>query len=203
MESSFLITGILFGLSAGLSPGPMLTLVISESMKKGTRAGVTIASAPLLTDLPIIAATQLILIELSQINVVLGVISIGGSLLLAWYAWESFFMKDDPEMSTGGSRTSLKKGVLTNFTNPNPYLFWMTIGGPVLLSSYQSGYENTALFLLGMYVFLIGSKASLAVITSKSRGFLNSRLYHGVLKALGLVLAGFSVHFFLKGIAFF
>lgn len=203
MESSFLITGILFGLSAGLTPGPMLTLVISESMRKGTRAGVTIASAPLLTDLPIIVVTQWVLIELSQINVILGVISIAGSLLLAWYAWESFFMKDDPNEEAGSSRTSLKKGILTNFTNPNPYLFWITIGGPVLLSSYRSGYTNTAMFLAGMYVFLIGSKASLAVITSKSRDFLHSRLYHGILKALGLILAGFSVHFFMKGIAFF
>lgn len=53
----FLLSGILLGLSGGLAPGPLLTLVASETLRHGARAGVRVALAPLLTDLPIVLAT--------------------------------------------------------------------------------------------------------------------------------------------------
>jgi threonine/homoserine/homoserine lactone efflux protein len=49
-------TGIVLGLSAGLSPGPLMTLVVAESLKGGASAGIRIALAPLVTDAPIISS---------------------------------------------------------------------------------------------------------------------------------------------------
>ena len=37
VESSLLVSGAVFGLSGGLTPGPLLTLVISETLKHGVR----------------------------------------------------------------------------------------------------------------------------------------------------------------------
>jgi threonine/homoserine/homoserine lactone efflux protein len=53
--SGIVTTALVFGLSAGLSPGPLMTLVIAETLKRGIPAGIRIAVAPLITDLPIIA----------------------------------------------------------------------------------------------------------------------------------------------------
>ena len=52
--SYFLTVGILLGLSAGIAPGPLLTLVVSETLSGGVGAGVRVALSPLLSDLPII-----------------------------------------------------------------------------------------------------------------------------------------------------
>lgn len=49
----FLISGIVFGLAAGVAPGPLLALVFSETLKYGKKEGVTVAISPLITDLPI------------------------------------------------------------------------------------------------------------------------------------------------------
>lgn len=57
----FLLTGVLLGLSSGLAPGPLLALVASETLRHGVRAGVRVALAPLITDLPIILTTILLL----------------------------------------------------------------------------------------------------------------------------------------------
>ncbi|MCD6225405.1 MAG: hypothetical protein J7K32_07820 [Deltaproteobacteria bacterium] len=54
---TFLTAGTILGLSAGLIPGPLLTLVISETLRHNIKAGIKIAVAPLLTDLPIIGLT--------------------------------------------------------------------------------------------------------------------------------------------------
>ena len=59
--NSLLMSGMLLGLSAGLSPGPMLTLVVSQTLRHGIQEGVKVAFAPLLTDTPIVIACLLFL----------------------------------------------------------------------------------------------------------------------------------------------
>ena len=48
--------GVVFGLAAGLMPGPLLALVIQQTLRHGPGEGIKVAAAPLLTDLPIVAA---------------------------------------------------------------------------------------------------------------------------------------------------
>ncbi len=55
-EISLLFSGVVFGLSGGLSPGPLLTLVVSETLKHGIKEGVKVSIAPLITDPPIVIA---------------------------------------------------------------------------------------------------------------------------------------------------
>ncbi|MBT4876955.1 MAG: LysE family translocator, partial [Desulfobacula sp.] len=43
----YLTIGMVLGLSAGLAPGPLLTLVISETLLHDIRAGIKVAMAPL------------------------------------------------------------------------------------------------------------------------------------------------------------
>ena len=43
-------TGLLLGAPSGLAPGPMLLLIISETLRHGKRAGLKVACIPLFTD---------------------------------------------------------------------------------------------------------------------------------------------------------
>ncbi|MDH3383440.1 MAG: LysE family translocator, partial [Deltaproteobacteria bacterium] len=61
----FLGAGIVLGLSAGFSPGPLLAMVLSQTIRHGAREGIKIAAAPLLTDLPIILVSTFLLAKLS------------------------------------------------------------------------------------------------------------------------------------------
>ena len=83
----YLTVGILFGLAAGFSPGPLLALVVSESLEIGISAGIKVALARILTDVPIIGITLLVLTQLSGINHMLGIISLmgGGYVLTMGY----------------------------------------------------------------------------------------------------------------------
>jgi threonine/homoserine/homoserine lactone efflux protein len=73
MESiEFLISGVIFGLVAGISPGPLLTLVISETLRHNKRAGIAIAVAPVLTDVPIVISSIFILTKVAGFQLILG-----------------------------------------------------------------------------------------------------------------------------------
>ncbi len=84
----FLSAGLLLGLSSGLAPGPLLTLVASETLHHGAAAGIRVALAPLLTDAPIILATLLVLQPLTDQQMPLALLHLAGGLYLGWLAVE-------------------------------------------------------------------------------------------------------------------
>ena len=101
----FLISGVLFGLVAGIFPGPLLTLVISETVKHNRKEGMIVACAPILTDLPIVLLSIFVLSKLSSFNHILGVISFLGALFIAYLGYESITLKGIELKSTESKST--------------------------------------------------------------------------------------------------
>lgn len=197
----FLFTGILFGLVAGISPGPLLALVIAETLTHSRKEGILVALAPLVTDLPVVFISVFLLAKFSYSHILLGIISLLGALFIAYLAYESISVK------TGGLRLqktephSLRKGVTANFLSPHPYLFWIAVGAPTTIKAYQTNLLSACLFILGFYLFLTGSKIFVAFVTDKSRDFLKSRGYLYTIRLLGAVLLIFAVLFLKEGLA--
>ena len=52
----FASLGGFLGLTAGISPGPLLTIVISETLKHGRKEGFKVAVSPLFTDVLIVVS---------------------------------------------------------------------------------------------------------------------------------------------------
>jgi threonine/homoserine/homoserine lactone efflux protein len=86
----YFIAGITLGLYSGLSPGPLLVLVISQTINHGYHEGTKVALAPVISDLPIVILSLLFLSVISEYTSVLGVISIIGGAYLGYLAYESF-----------------------------------------------------------------------------------------------------------------
>lgn len=188
----FLVSGILFGLVAGLLPGPLLTLVISETIRHNKKEGIKVASAPVLTDLPIILLSVFVLAELSNYHLVLGILSIAGALFIGYLAYESIMIKG-LELNLENIKTqSLRKAVITNFLSPYPYLFWISIGAPSIIKGYKINLLSVIFFILGFYLLLVGSKVVVALIVDKSKFFLKSNAYVYIIKTLGVILLIFA-----------
>ena len=68
--------GLLLGAPSGFAPGPMLLLIISETLRHGKRAGAKVACIPLLTDAPIVLASGLLFTQITNMNMILGGISV-------------------------------------------------------------------------------------------------------------------------------
>jgi threonine/homoserine/homoserine lactone efflux protein len=196
----FLISGILFGAAAGISPGPLLTLVISETLRHGKREGVIIASAPLVTDVPIVCVSVFILAKLLNFSLILGIISLLGAAFIAYLAFESITIKGIELNLEEVKAQSLKRGIITNLLSPHPYLFWITIGAPLLLKGYRTNVLSVFFFLSGFYLFLVGSKIVIALMVDKYKSFLKSNAYVYIVKTLGLILLVFSALFIKDGL---
>jgi threonine/homoserine/homoserine lactone efflux protein len=117
-----------------------------------------VALAPIITDLPIIILAMLFLSVVSGYTPILGMISITGGFYLGYLAYESFKnegISKDIDLETP---KSLKKGVAINLLNPAPYLFWITIGGPLIIHAYLENPLSPLLFITGFYGLLVGLK---------------------------------------------
>ncbi len=198
--SAYLILGISMGLTAGLSPGPLLMLLISETLKQNRKAGILIACVPLITDLPIVLISLFIFDVISDYHFILGIISILGAMYLGYQAYENFRLRNITHGIDELKQKSLKKGIITNFLNPNPYLFWMTIGAPTVIKGYRTGIFLSLCFVIAFYLFLVGSKIIIALLVDRSKALLKSSLYMILVRVLGLILLGFSLLFIKEGL---
>ncbi|MDG4549315.1 MAG: LysE family transporter [Candidatus Contendobacter sp.] len=194
----FLLSGILLGLSGGLAPGPLLTLVASETLRHGARAGVRVALAPLLTDLPIVLATVSLLRPLTDQAAPLALIQMSGGLYLAWLGIQGLRFRG-AELEPTQPAGSLRRGIVANFLNPSPYLFWLTVGTPTVLAAWREGWPAAAAFVVAFYALLVGSKVSLAIALGRARHLLRSGGYIVLMRGLGLLLLAYGLLFLRAG----
>lgn len=197
---TFTITGIVFGLTAGISPGPLLTLVITETLTHGRKEGIKVAIAPLLTDIPIILVTIFILSKLDDSDSILGVISLLGGLFIIYLGITSFKAKEIEIDTKTIKPKSIRRGIIVNILNPHPYLFWLTVGVPLLFKSYNISPGTALAFIISFYTFLVGSKISVAILVHKSRNYLKNKNYRWIMRILGIVLLVFAAIFFRDGL---
>jgi threonine/homoserine/homoserine lactone efflux protein len=187
---NFFTMGIVLGLSAGFSPGPLLALLISETLQHGTKAGVKVAIAPIIGDLPLIVLTYFILAKLSNFHDILGVISMTGGVLIFIMGYKDIRSKRELATIRTNPSQSLAKGILVNALNPYPYLFWFGVGAPTLVKAMAINITAAFLFIFGFYTTLVGSKVLLAILVGKSTTFLHSKVYIYIVRFLGLALCG-------------
>jgi len=189
---SYIFLGFSLGLSAGLAPGPLLALVIQRTMRYGVASGLRIAVAPLLTDLPIVILALLIISRLPEVYLH-GMMAVGGAFVL-WLAFEAWRETGDislDEVEPPSAQQDLLRGAMVNFLNPHPYLFWGTVGAPLVIRAWNQNPWYAIGFIVVFYLFLVGSKVVLALILGRLHK-LPTRLYHRLMQfsALLLLLAG-------------
>lgn len=203
MTGAALVSGVVLGLSAGLSPGPMLTLVVFQTLKHGIKEGLKVAMAPLLTDAPIVIVSLLLLARMSNMASVLGSLAILGGAYLFFLAYESIRFKGEDLETAAAPPRSIRKGVMVNFLNPSPYIFWITIGGPLVIKAWQEHVAAPIAFIVPFYVLLVGTKCVVAIISGNSRGFMKSNHYIWAMRLLGCILVVFGVVFIRDGLTYF
>ncbi len=185
--------GSLLGVAAGFSPGPLTLLVISETLRHGLRSGLQVAIAPILTDIPIILLAILVLERLSGWPLALGVVSLAGGAFLLWLGYGSMRVGGVEISSAGDGPHSIRRGIAINLLNPNPYVFWISVGVPTILGALSISYAHAAAFLGAFFFFIVGSKALLARLVHGSRAFMKGGIYLGVMRLLGALLMVYGI----------
>ncbi len=204
-----LLTAIAIGFSAGCMPGPLSVAVVQQTLQRGLWQGIKVSLTPLITDGPIILCSLWVLTYFRSSQPLIALISLLGGLYLLRLGLKMLLSESRVELEQSGDKSdepgvhSVKEGQLLelrdvvriNLLNPNPYLFWTTVGGAYIVSG--DSWEALA-FTLALLLSVIGAKATQAVITSVFRGRGPLLLRRCANRGFGLALALFAATYLKK-----
>ena len=193
---SLSVAGVALGVIEGIKPGPLLTMVIRETLSGGLRAGVWTAAAPIFTDGPLIIVSLLAASWISTRPSILIVISILGAAYLLKMGLECFSIEPpSSDLAEVDVSDSFKRGILTNLLNPNVYIFWFLIGGPLMASVADEEPLAPVAYAVTFLVSIIIVKSIIALAFDRTRGNLSRRSYSIMLSLCGVAMIFFAIGF--------
>ena len=204
---SYLIFGITYAFAAAVQPGPLLTYIISQTIKKGWRSTLPAAFAPVISDIPILI---LILFLLSTMpDSFIFILRLGGGLFLLYLGFRAFkswqaFDADQTILNESGQQT-LFNAVFVNLLNPAPYLGWSLILGPIFIEGWKLAPINGIAMIIGFYVTMILTLAGIIILFGFARkmGPKVSKILLGlssiVLFAFGIYQLWLGINYFVQG----
>ena len=190
------IAGATLGIVEGIKPGPLLTMVIRETLSGGLRAGLWTAAAPIFTDGPLVIFSLFAAAWIATNPSALLVITLAGAIFLAQMGYECFGleppnMDEDTTPPTG----SFLRGVITNLLNPNVYVFWFLIGGPLMASVADEEILAPIAYAITFLVTIMLTKAAIAYAIHRASGNISATVYRRLLAICGIVMIGFSLYY--------
>lgn len=187
-----LILGLTLGLAAGISPGPLLVLVVTAAIRGGWPAGVLAACAPLVSDALVVVGTLLVLDQLP--DRALGYVALAGAAFIVWTGVTTMREARTASLTPSAgerrnaARQALGQAALMNLLSPHPWIFWATVLGPLTLTTWQDSSLGAVSLVIGFYVAIVGAKALIAVVVAGQRHRLGDRGYRRALVVAGVLL---------------
>ncbi len=199
--AAYLILGATYAFAAAVSPGPLQTYLISQTLLHGWRRTVPAAFAPLISDGPIILLVLLVLTRLPP-RAELGLRLAGGGFLLylaanAFREWRGQ-EAGRPDPRPPAPRTLLR-ATAVNLLNPNPYLGWTLVMGPLLLQGWRESPSHGIALLAGFYATMVSTTAGIIALFAAARG-LAPRGGRTLIGASAVALFGFGVYQLWSGV---
>ena len=153
------------------------------------------AAAPIFTDGPLIIVSLFFAGWMAPEPSVLLLISALGALFLTKMGLECFTLElPDPDME-GDATGSFKRGVLTNLLNPNVYVFWFLIGGPLMATAAEQEPIAPVIYAIAFLLSIILVKAAIAWIFVGGGTWLSPRKYRIAMVVCGLAMLAFAISF--------
>lgn len=185
-------------------PGPLLTVTVSESTRRGAIAGPLVIFGHGLLELALIAALLLGMAPFLQRNDVFVVISLVGGSILLWMAFSMFrslpHLRLDIAQENEKSKNLVLTGIVFSLINPYWIIWWASIGLGYILHSVKYGVIGITAFFLGHILADLAWYAFISFGVSKGRRFFSDVFYRRLIGCCASFLVLFSCYFFYSGI---
>jgi threonine/homoserine/homoserine lactone efflux protein len=185
-------------------PGPLLTVNISESSRRGFIVGPLLMLGHSILELSLLIALLFGLAPFFNQNGFKITISLIGGSILLWMAMGMF--RALPSLSLNWDVQQVKgnnlvlTGILMSLANPYWILWWATVGIDNVTKSREYG-------ILGIFFFFIGHILAdfvwytmISTAVGQGRTFLNDRLYKGLIGVCAAALVVFACLFIGKAL---
>lgn len=208
-------TAFVVGLSGAMMPGPLLTVTITESARRGFMAGPLLVLGHAILEGALVIALAVGLAAVLTKSLVSMIIAVVGGFFLIWMGWsmarDAYFDKvklvdigqDKKAVNADGKHDKLSEGskndsaasmhpvlagVLVSLSNPYWSLWWATVGLGYITMSLKYGTTGMASFFSGHILSDLAWYCLVAAGVAGGRRFLSAGVYRGIILICGLFL---------------
>lgn len=205
----FAVTSFGVGLSGALVPGPMFTVTVSDSIKKGFTAGPMVVLGHILTEI------LMMVVILAGLGQILGsqtaafIIGIFGGTVLIFMGYNtsrsnavlSNIKIEENKLPKYGP---FLKGVITSISNPYFFIWWATIGLAFMFKGLAlAGILGLLSFSIGHWLADLSWFSAVSFISSRGSKFMSNNTYKAVMTICGIFLILLGIYFIVSQIGLF
>ncbi|MBU7005680.1 LysE family transporter [Phosphitispora fastidiosa] len=201
------VTSWILGFSGAMMPGPLLTVTVSETTRRGAKAGPLLMAGHALLELALVAALILGLKSFLNNQYFIITVSIVGGLFLIWMGYGmlrdarqgniSLELQSGPEKVLVGP---VLTGMLVSLSNPYWTIWWATVGLGYLTSAWEYGMAGLFFFFTGHILADFTWYGVVAVAIARGKKVMSDRLYRRIIAVCGAFLIGLALTFIWNGI---
>jgi threonine/homoserine/homoserine lactone efflux protein len=197
-------TSFLVALSGALMPGPLFTVTVSESSRRGPAAGPLLIVGHGILELALVVALVFGVGPLLRKEPVFIATALLGSSVLLWMAWgmlrslPQLTLAVQPQCEAG--RNLVLAGILLSLANPYWTIWWVSIGLGYITQSLALGIAGVAVFFVGHILADFVWYAAVSAAVWKGKRFMSDRAYRGLIGACAVFLIVFAGMFGYAGL---
>ena len=197
----FALTSFGVGLSGALVPGPMFTVTVSDSVKKGFIAGPRVVLGHIMAEI------LMMIVILAGLGQILGsqtaafIIGIFGGAVLIFMGYNtsrSNTTLSNIKTEENGTQKygSFLKGVITSISNPYFFIWWGTIGLAFMFKGLAfAGIIGLLAFSIGHWLADLSWFSVISFASSRGSKFMNDKTYKAVMIICGAFLVLLGIYF--------
>ncbi|MFW2367162.1 MAG: LysE family transporter [Desulforhopalus sp.] len=197
-------TSFIIALSGALMPGPLLTVTVSESSRRGAMTGPMMIFGHGILELVLILALLAGLAPLLVRDDVFTFISLTGGSVLLWMGLSMLRslpgLTLNEHVSNEKSRNLVLAGIVLSAVNPYWLIWWASIGLGYIMHSMKFGFLGVAAFFSGHILADLAWYALISFGIARGRHLFSNALYRKMIGGCGLFLIIFSFWFFTSGV---
>jgi threonine/homoserine/homoserine lactone efflux protein len=192
---AYIVFGATYAFACAVQPGPLQTYIVSQALGHGWRRALPAALSPVLSDGPIALLALLVLTRIPPHFASL--VRLAGGCFLLYLAWRALnTWREYRGLEIEGGAASPARSVLSaavvNLLNPNPYLGWSLVMGPMLLKGWRESPGHGIALVVSFYATMVVSLGAIIIVFAAARS-LGPRISRTLVLVSGLALAGFGV----------
>lgn len=197
-------TSFVLALSGALMPGPLLTVTVSESSRRGAMTGPLMIFGHGLLELALIVGLLSGLAPILVRDDVFILISLTGGAVLLFMGITMLrnlpgLVMASPDASAG-SRNLVVAGLVLSAANPYWLIWWASIGLGYIMHSMKFGALGVAAFFSGHILADLTWYTLVSFGIARGRHLLGNGLYRKLIGGCAFFLIAFACRFFYSGV---
>ncbi len=198
-------TSFVLALSGALMPGPLMTVTVSESSRRGASTGPLMIFGHGLLELALVVALISGLAPILVRDDVFIFISLTGGAVLLWMGIS--MLRSLPQLSLTclpagekKSRNLVVMGIVLSAVNPYWLLWWASIGLGYIMHALKFGMLGVTAFFLGHILADLAWYGLISFGITKGQHLFSNTFYRKLIGGCAVFLILFSCWFFFSGV---